>query len=234
MEKNNIKVYEIRIKVYILRDIPLQEILATEAEFIDSALAQDQRWLEYHEVNQYKNYCFAGLYTIEKEGVYKKGNIYTITLRTVNVDLARYLSNILKNHYTDVIKGLTVENRILPKKIISEIYSLTPVIQKFDGYWKKQISIGGFERRLFENAVKKYNQYMGERIEENFQLYTNIIFLNRKPIANEYKGIRILGDKISLKIADDVQAQEMAYFLLGTGLCEMNSRGYGYCNYRWV
>lgn len=30
MEKNNIKVYEIRIKVYILRDIPLQEILATE------------------------------------------------------------------------------------------------------------------------------------------------------------------------------------------------------------
>lgn len=53
---------------------------------------------------------------------------------------------------------------------------------------------------------------MGERIEENFQLYTNIIFLNRKPIANEYKGIRLLGDKISLKIADDVQAQEMAYF----------------------
>lgn len=234
MEKNNIKVYEIRIKVYILRDIPLQEILATEAEFIDSALAQDQRWLEYHEVNQYKNYCFAGSYPIEKEGVYKKGNIYTITLRTVNVDLARYLSNILRNHYTDVIKGLTVENRILPKKIISEIYSLTPVIQKFDGYWKKQISIGGFERRLFENAVKKYDQYMGERIEENFQLYTNIIFLNRKPIANEYKGIRLLGDKISLKIADDVQAQEMAYFLLGTGLCEMNSRGYGYCNYRWV
>ena len=84
---------------------------------------------------------------------------------------------------------MTVENRILPKKIISEIYSLTPVIQKFDGYWKKQISIGGFERRLFENAVKKYDQYMGERIEENFQLYTNIIFLNRKPIANEYKGI---------------------------------------------
>ena len=70
MEKNNIKVYEIRIKVYILRDIPLQEILATEAEFIDSALAQDQRWLEYHEVNQYKNYCFAGLYPIEKEGKY--------------------------------------------------------------------------------------------------------------------------------------------------------------------
>lgn len=234
MEKNNIKVYEIRIKVYILRDIPLQEILATEAEFIDSALAQNQRWLEYHEVNQYKNYCFAGLYPIEKEGVYKKGNIYTITLRTVNVGLARYLSNILRNHYTDVIKGLTVENRILPKKIISEIYSLTPVIQKFDGYWKKQISIGGFERRLFENAVKKYNQYMGERIEEDFQLYTNITFLNRKPIANEYKGIRLLGDKISLKIADDVKAQEMAYFLLGTGLCEMNSRGYGYCNYRWV
>ena len=96
------------------------------------------------------------------------------------------------------------------------------------------MSLEEFERRLFDNAVKKYNQYTGKKIDEDFQLYTNITFLNRKPIANQYKGIQLLGDKVNLKIADNAQAQELAYFLLGTGLCELNSRGYGYCNYRWL
>ena len=43
-----------------------------------------------------------------------------------------------------------------------------------------------------------------------------------------------LGDKICLKISNNEQAQELAYFIVGAGLCEMNSRGYGYCNYRWL
>lgn len=233
MEK--IRVFEIRIKVYLLKDIPLSEVLAKEAEYIDSALAQNEKWLEYHEANQYKNYCVGGLCPVEKDGIYKSDHIYTITVRTVDSELAQYFSKVLRNHYTDAIKGLTVENRILPKKVIGEIYSLTPVIQKSDeGYWKNRISLEEFERRLFENAVKKYNQYTGKKIEEDFQLYTNIVFLNKKPIANEYKGIRLLGDKVNLKIADHAQAQELAYFLLGTGLGEMNSRGMGYCNYRWL
>lgn len=235
MDTNNKKVYELRVKVYILKDIPLREILAKEAEYIDSALAKNERWLEYHETNRFKNYCFGGLYPIEKEGVYKKDNIYTVTVRTVDSNLAQYFSKVLRNHYTDSMKGLTVENRVLPRKVIGEIYSLTPVIQKSDGgYWKNQMSLEEFERRLFDNAVKKYNQYTGKKIDEDFQLYTNITFLNRKPIANQYKGIQLLGDKVNLKIADNAQAQELAYFLLGTGLCELNSRGYGYCNYRWL
>lgn len=230
-----VSVFEICVKVYILKDISFTNILAREAEYIDSALAQSEKWLEYHEINQFKKYCFGCLYPIEKDGVYKKDNIYTITARTVDAELARYFSKVLRNHYTDSMKGLVVENRVLPRKVIGEIYSLTPVIQKSDyGYWKNQMSLEEFERRLFENAVKKYNQFTGKKIDEDFQLYTNITFLNRKPIANEYKGIRLLGDKVNLKIADNAQAQELAYFLLGTGMCEMNSRGYGYCNYRWL
>lgn len=233
-DMKKVRVFEIKIKVYLLKDIPLSEILTKEAEYMDSALAQSEKWLEYHEINRFKNYCFGGMYQIEKDGVYKKDNIYTITVRTVDAELAQYFSKTLRNHYTDFIKGLTVENRVLPKKVIGEIYSLTSVIQKTGGYWKNQMSLEEFERRLFENAVKKYNQYTGKKIDEDFQLYTNITFLNRKPIANEYKGIRLLGDKMNLKIADNAQAQELAYFLLGTGLCEMNTRGYGYCNYRWL
>ncbi len=226
---------EIRIKIFTLKDIHVSEILAQEAQFIDSALAQEQTWLQYHEENRYKGYCFSGLYPIERDGIYKKDHIYTITIRTVNIELAKFLSKILRNHYTDSIKGLTVENRTIAKKVIGEIYTLTPMIIKSDeGYWKNQMTLEDFERRLFENAVKKYQQYTGEKIDEDFQLYTNLTFLNRKPIANKYKGICLLGDKINLKIADNEQAQEIAYFLLGAGVGELNARGYGYCNFRYI
>lgn len=38
-----------------------------------------------------------GLYPIEKDGVYKKEEIYTITIRTVDVELAKYFSKELRN-----------------------------------------------------------------------------------------------------------------------------------------
>ena len=82
--------------------------------------------------------------------------------------------------------------------------------------------------------IKKYNHYTGEKIDEEFQLYTGLTFMNRKPVKVEYKGIHLLGDKVNLKISDDVRAQELAYVLLGTGIGTMNARGYGYCNYRWL
>ena len=83
-------------------------------------------------------------------------------------EIPEYFSKELRNHYTESIKGLTLENRILPKKFISEIYTLTPVIIKTDkGYWRDQISINEFERLLVENLIKKYNQYTGEKIDED-------------------------------------------------------------------
>lgn len=228
-------VLEIRLRIYIIKDTPVPQILAAESKFIDSALAKDRCWLKHHEENCYKNYCFGGLYPIEKDGIYKKDHLYTITIRTVDQELARYLSKVLRNHYTDTIKGLTVENRVIAKKQIGEIYTLTPLVMKSEkGYWKNSMSLDDFERRLFENAVKKYNHYTGQKIDEDFALYTNLTFLNRKPIATEYKGIRLLGDKLNLKIADDPIAQELAYFLIGTGLGELNARGMGYCNFRYI
>ena len=66
--------------------------------------------------------------------------IYTFTVRTVDSQLAKYFSDVLKNHYTQKMKGLTVENRIIPQKMISEIFSLSPVITKSnEGYWRSHM-----------------------------------------------------------------------------------------------
>ena len=170
-----ISVFELRLKVYTLVDINLEEVLLAEAEYIDSAFALDDEWLRFHENNEYKNYTFSGLYPLAKDGIYKKDNVYTITIRTVDSRLEQYMRKTLANHYTDKMKGLTTTLRIIPKKFINQLYTLTPVIQKYDGgYWKKAVSIDEYEKRLFANAVKKYNAFTGEKIDEDFQLYNEM------------------------------------------------------------
>ena len=40
-------------------------------------MLKDQALKQLHEENRYKNYVFCNLYPIEKDGIYKAGNIYT-------------------------------------------------------------------------------------------------------------------------------------------------------------
>lgn len=229
------KVFEIKLKVYLLQDIMFENIQSEISSFIDGALGKNAELKKFHERNEFKNYCFDGLYPIEKNKVYSSDNIYTITLRTINKDLADFFVNKLVNEYNKTIKGLTCEIRIIPKKIIEKIYSITPAIMKDkNGYWKGNLSLQEYEKRIIENLIKKYNYFMNSKINENFQLYDSISFKNKRPIPSNYKNVTLLGDKISLNISQEALAQEIAYMSLGTGVLEMNARGYGFVNYRWL
>lgn len=210
----------------------MQNVLAN---FVDSALCQNEKLISFHEENRYKFYSIGTLWPVERGMTYKKDQLYTLTVRTTEPKLARYFSDVLRNCHTQTIKGLTVENRIIPRKMIDEIYSLSPILIKTsEGYWRSHMSLDEYEKRLFVNTVKKYNSFTGQQIEEDFPLYTNITFLNKHPIVCGYKNINLLGDKLRLQIADDEKSQELAYFILGTGLGEVNSRGAGFCNFRWI
>lgn len=103
-----------------------------------------------------------------------------------------------------------------------------------NGYWKGNLSLQEYEKRIIENLIKKYNYFMNSKINENFQLYDSISFKNKRPIPSNYKNVTLLGDKISLNISQEALAQEIAYMSLGTGVLEMNARGYGFVNYRWL
>ena len=118
---------------------------------------------------------------------------------------------------------------------LERVYTLTPMIIKTEkGYWKEAISFAEFEQRLKVNLIKKWNAYHNEKIDENFDLYTMIELKNKKPIAMEYKNIKLLGDKVQIQVADNKRAQDLWYFALGVGLGEMNARGCGFLNYRWL
>ena len=229
------KVYEISLLVFLLEEIDSTDVFSKISSFIDSGMSKVPQLLTLHNENIYKNYCFNLFYPIEEDKRYKQGKTYTIQLRTVDESLADFFYTELVNHFNDSIKGLTAKIRIVPKKHIEKIYSITPaVLKNEEGYWKGKLSLMDFERRLKENLIKKYNSLMDTKVNEDFQLYTSIEFKNHKPVAINYKGKKILGDKISINISEEKIAQDLAYMCLGTGVLEMNARGAGYVNYRWL
>lgn len=228
-------VYELKLKVYLLKSIDSKDALNQISRFVDEVLSENNSFLELHQKNCFKNYTFCSFYPLEKDSIYKRDTIYTVVLRTIDTNLALYFEKKLKNHFNDTIKGLNCEKKIIPKHMIEKIYSLTPVLLKDDrGYWRKYLSVSEFEERVKINLIKKYNAFLDEKMDEDFQFYSMIRFLNRCPIKLPYKDIHLLGDKLELQVAENPQAQQLAYMCLGTGLLESNARGCGFVNYNWT
>lgn len=228
-------IYESEVKVFLLKNLVEAEALQKVTYFIDQAFLQKDNWKEYHNENKYKEYSFKSFYPIEKNKVYKAGNIYTIQIRTSSKELKEYLESTLPNITTEEIKGLVIKSRTINQKYIDKLISITPAITKFDdGYWKVNHTIEEFEKRLKENLIKKYNKLYYDKLEENFEFFTKIYFKNNSPIKTKYKNISLLGDKIELTIATNPTAQNLAYFALGVGLLELNGRGFGNVNAIWL
>lgn len=230
-----LKVYQIRVKLYLLENILIEKIPAQVTKFIDYTLGDCNQFLKFHEENKYKLYSFDYLYPIEPEKIYKKGNIYTLTVRTIDYNLEQYLRKNLPRTRTNVIQGLESSCYVLPQKKIESIYTLTPVIVKDNenGYWRGHMKLEEFEERLKINLINKWNEYFEDTLSENFVLYSKMDFLNKGVIPIKYKDITLLGDKVRLFITEEEIAQKLAYMSLGTGLLESNSRGFGFVNYRW-
>ncbi len=234
-EDTRMTVFEIRLKVFLLKDIPLNRVQTKISAFFDKGFLEDKELSKFHETNCYKCYSHDYLYPLERDGGYKKGKIYTVTVRTIDRKLAKYFSEICVNTYTEEMKGLTSEIRIIPQKHIECLYTLTPAIMKdARGYWRKYMSLFEYGERLKVNLIKKWNEFENEKLDEDFEFYTMIDFSNKVPVAMEYKNIKLLGDKFCIHISDHPTAQQLAHMAIGTGMCEMNSRGAGFVNYRWL
>ncbi len=223
------KVYELKLKVYLLENILYKEIYEKIAVFIDKGLCMVDNFEKFHNENTYKNYCFSTFFPIEKDKIYKKDNIYNITFRTIDEDTAKYVFENMQNLCSDEIKMLTIDIKEIRMRPIEKLYSISPAVLKTDkGYWKNILTDDEFEKRVKVNLIKKHNNFTSEKINEKFDLSIGIEFKNIKPLTVNYKNIKILGDKIELYISGDEQAQKLAFMALGTGILEMNARGAGY------
>lgn len=228
-------VFEYRCKIKLKKNVSFTEIPEKVAYYLNSVLGQDGTYLAFHKAKGYKGYCHDYFWPLEKDGIYKAGNIYTVRVRMIKQELAEYFSERLPYHETNELLGVGGELKIIPKKIIETIYTLTPVVIKNkEGYWRGHMSVPEFEERMKINLIKKYKYFIGNDIDEQCPLYDFIEFKNEKPIKVFYKGIVLLGDKISLQVAKNETAQKLAYLSLATGVCENNYMGSGFMNYRYI
>lgn len=232
---SNIQVYHINCKVYLQKNIELYESLYEISNFINLGLGKDEQMLNFHTSRSYKNYVHSGFNEIEKDKTYKEGRIYSFSIRCLDKNLQDFFVETLRDVNSTTMKGLATTVKQIPKMYIEKLYAVTPILQKFgDGYWRQNTNFSSFEKRLIGNAMKKAKVVLGKDFDENFMLYNRIEFLNNKPISNKYKDISFLGDKVELYIANDEMAQTVAYILLATGLCDNNSSGYGFLNYKAI
>lgn len=140
----------------------------------------------------------------------------------------------LHNNQTEDFKGLVSEVKLIPKKIITEVYTLTPAVIKSDRYWRSIMSVDEYLDRLKVNLIKKYNAFNNTKINEDFEFINYIEFHNKVPVAVKLKDIKLLGDEYNLHVANNETAQELWYMAIGVGICEVNSRGFGFINYKWI
>ncbi|HPU62964.1 MAG TPA: CRISPR-associated endoribonuclease Cas6 [Mobilitalea sp.] len=215
-----------------MKDIPLTHILEFISNFIDTGLAKSEKMLEFHKRKGFKNYSHSGFKELETDKIYKADKIYSFSVRCIDGYLKDYFAKILPITHTRTLKGLVTTVKPISKIDIDKLYTLTPALIKLEqGYWKGNIDLHTYYNMIIENSVKKAKSVIGN-FDEDFDLFSDIKILNKTPVATRYKNISLLGDKLELNIANNDMAQKIAYILLGTGICENCSRGYGFVNYK--
>ena len=228
-------VFELAFKMQFFEKTGYEKSSEMIAQVIDRALCKTEKYAVFHEKQEFKFYVFDRPYQPEPDKSYLPGKLYTIRIRTVKPELAEYFLNQLPGSRTDKLHILNGEIRVVVQKMLERIYSLTPVIIRTEGeYWRWNHSVDAFERQLKENLLKKYYSLTGEKLDEDFELYQMLEFSNTKPVKVPYKGITLLGDKISLTATQDPRSQQLLYMALGTGAGERCSRGSGFMNYRYL
>lgn len=230
------RVYEISIKFYLVKDIAVSLIYGELTKYIDSYLAQDKYFYELHRGRGIKGYSFDLPIKIEKGmKVYKGDQIYQFRIRTVDKELLSYFMDGIADFRTDAVKGLARTVKQIPCKHISNIYSLTPVLLGNDkGYWRDCMSFEEFEQELTASLVQQYEKYTNEKLEGQFSVYDQIELKSKCAIGVPYKGITLLGDKLAMQVSDNENAQKVIYFALANGLGLKGPRGFGFLGYRFA
>ena len=220
--------YNIKVAVLLKNDTQAFENYEKISKLISASMLKDQALKQLHEENRYKNYVFCNLYPIEKDGIYKAGNIYTFQIRTIDFKLGLKIKQVLNNFQNEEFKVIVSELETSTQRKINTLATLTPAIITSDkGDYLINNDMQLVKERILANAQKKYNQLYNEKIDMDF--IKSIKQTNNKPIKIPYKNINILGYKFEIEVKDDPISQNLAYLILSVGLLEKNAEGFGFC-----
>lgn len=222
-------VYELSVDVRLRKDIYYLHAQEVLSNFIFYSMLLDDNLKSLHKENMYKNYVFGNFYPIEKvTRTYKAGKHYTFRFRTLDGEIANRFLAVFQEVQDRIIKVTNVSMGKIPNRKISELYTINPLIVTIDdGPWLQGDNVEVFKTRLIDNLEKKYSEFFGESVcaDDFIKL---IRFMNRTPVATQYKGVKLLGHKVKIEIGDSTAAQQLARVAIGTGLGEKGSLGFGF------
>ena len=194
--------YNIKVAVLLKNDTQTFENYEKISKLISASMLKDQTLKQLHEENRYKNYVFCNLYPIEKDGIYKAGNIYTFQIRTIDFKLGLKIKQVLNNFQNEEFKVIVSDLESSTQRKINTLATLTPAIITSDkGDYLINNDMQLVKERILANAQKKYNQLYNEKIDMDF--IKSIKQTNNKPIKIPYKNINILGYKFEIEVKDE-------------------------------
>lgn len=242
------KIIELRCITYLKQDIDFKDSFDVISKYINYSICQKDEYLNKHNKNMFNNYCFGGFFPIEKDKLYKRGNTYFFTLRTIDEKFAKKLSELLRTNINNsFLQIVQIEQKEKKQFFINELYSATPVIVSIkkeskdsqQQFWDLQNSadIILLQKQLQDNLLRKYEEFFGEKLEANQNFIQMLEVKNLKPqslyftkqINEVQKRVRLIGNKFRIVPNEDEVSQKLAFLSLGVGLGEKISYGAGFC-----
>ena len=235
---NNITlVKNLLVKVFLLKDIKEEKMKTELSYLIDKTLNKTEEYRKFHNDKKVKFYSFDKLKPYEEDYIYKKDNIYTFNIRTVNERLSKYILENLRDEVSLSIKVLTIVEKDFNCMFIEKIYSITPVVLTFFDankekvyYWENEKNLLDVLKRIQESLILKYNSFYNSDVPLDTSIFSRISRKNKFPIPQKYKNITMSTDMFELEVSSSVHAQRIAYFACGVGVGGKNSRGFGFVN----
>ena len=228
--------FELTCKSYIKKDISFKQSFEVISKYISYSMTK-AGFEEFHKSKGYKHYTFGGFLPLEKQKVYKQGQTYSFTFRTLDEKLVDTLAKALRENVNNA-EMLVIETRkkVLSPFFITELYSATPVIVTLENgrYWSLQESgdIMQLQKQLHDNLEKKYKNFYGESLHVNQNFIQLLEIKNKVPQSiithKDKQAIRLFGNKFKIVPNEDEVSQKLAFVALACGLGEKNSFGGGF------
>lgn len=241
------KIFELKCVTWLKQDIALEDSFDVISKYINYSICQKNEYKEKHDKNIFNNYCFGGFMPLEKDKVYKKGNSYYFTLRTIDENFSKELYNLLRaNIDNPFLQIVQMERRDIKEFFISELYSATPVVVSLKKenpkdrqlFWtlEKNGDIIELQNQLQENLLKKYEEFFSKKLTPTQNFIQLLEIKNHKPqyiffttTKNEIKRkVTLVGNKFRIVPNEDEVSQKLAFLSLGVGLGEKISYGAGF------
>ncbi|PYZ96611.1 hypothetical protein CR205_12960 [Alteribacter lacisalsi] len=217
---------ELKITLILKEDVPFKNIGQRIGAYLHRAMLADSQLKKEHRVNKVKHYVYSHLYPTESDGVYKSGTGYTFRIRSAREGFLNRMAELLTDFQDELIVTLGIEESRVPNGTVNAVRTLTPFVitlgKPGSKYWKAYDAKEDIKKLLTNNVSNRFKQFIGAK-EVNHDFIKEVKILNNKPTYYNYKGRKVLANKVEVYFNDDLFSKQIRDYVVSAGLGEKSS-----------